>query len=55
MWLVAETVDGNYLEYYKQGSGKPSCSIECDNSSIEVLEILKSLLNTSKAKPRHKE
>ena len=50
MWLVAETVDGNHLEYWRDGKCLYSFTADAE---LEILERIKEWLNIYKATPRN--
>jgi hypothetical protein len=51
MWLIAETVDGIYLEYWAKGALKPALSLPTEANAATDLDIAKFELNLRKVKP----
>lgn len=55
MWLIAETPEGNYLDYWLSGiaSERRSFGIKLlvPNDDMRLLEVLKAALNAANVRP----
>lgn len=52
MWLIAETVQGNFLEFYPAKAAEPTVSLSLDDTPLAVADQLKKLLNENGVKPK---